>query len=279
MIVDDIGVTATAGGLVLDADGAVIQAPPSMTIDELFRSSDPVGLARDTFVAGEPVVDAQAAILAPIGAQEVWAAGVTYERSREARVEESSDAGGGSFYDRVYDADRPELFLKATPHRVAGPGAAVRIRSDSGWNVPEPELTLAVSAAGTIFGYTIGNDMSSRDIEGENPLYLPQAKTYAGSAALGPRLVVSGELPTPNTTISMEIERGGQIVFTGSTGIARIRRPLPSLVEWLFRDNEFPHGCYLMTGTGIVPEDDFTLEIGDEVRIDAIGTLVNHVAR
>jgi 2-dehydro-3-deoxy-D-arabinonate dehydratase len=281
MIVDDIGVTATAGGLVLDADGAVVQAPPSLTIDELFRSSDPVGLARDTFVAGEPVVDAPAAMLAPIGAQEVWAAGVTYERSREARVEESSDAGGGSFYDRVYDADRPELFLKATPHRVAGPGAAVRIRSDSGWNVPEPELTLAVSAAGTIFGYTVGNDMSSRDIEGENPLYLPQAKTYAGSAALGPRLVVSGELPAPNTTISMEIERGGQIVFTGSTGIARIRRPLPSLVEWLFRDNEFPHGCYLMTGTGIVPEDDFTLEIGDEVRItiDAVGTLVNHVAR
>ena len=225
--------------------------------------------------------DPTAPILAPIGAQEVWAAGVTYERSREARVEESSDAGGGSFYDRVYDAERPELFLKATPHRVVGPGGAVRIRGDSQWNVPEPELTLAVSAAGTIFGYTIGNDMSSRDIEGENPLYLPQAKTYAGSAALGPRLVVTAELPPPDTTIAMEIERDGQIVFTGSTGIARIRRPLPSLVEWLFRDNEFPHGCYLMTGTGIVPADDFTLEVGDEVRItiDAVGTLVNHVAR
>ncbi len=205
---DDIGVTVIAAGLLLDASGVVVQAPPGFTVDELFRSADPVGLAGDAFGAGAPVVDAQASMLAPIGAQEVWAAGVTYERSREARVEESSDAGGGSFYDRVYDADRPELFLKATPHRVAGPGGAVRIRGDSQWNVPEPELTLAVSAAGTIFGYTIGNDMSSRDIEGENPLYLPQAKTYAGSAALGPRLVVSAELPPKTTTISIEIARG-----------------------------------------------------------------------
>ena len=262
-------------------DGAVVQAPRWFSIDRLFRSSDPLTAVREAVTFGRAVADPTAPILAPIGAQEVWAAGVTYERSREARVEESSDAGGGSFYDRVYDADRPELFLKATPHRVAGPGAAVRIRGDSQWNVPEPELTLAVSSGGRIFGCTIGNDMSSRDIEGENPLYLPQAKTYAGSAALGPRLVVSADLPPSDTTISMEIERDGQIVFAGSTEISRIRRPLPSLVEWLYRDNEFPHGSYLMTGTGIVPDDDFTLEVGDEIRItiDAVGTLVNHVAR
>ena len=221
-------------------------------------------------------------MLAPIGTQEVWAAGVTYLRSREARIEESRDAGGGTFYDRVYDADRPELFFKATPHRVVGPGGPVRIRGDSQWNVPEPELTLAVSAAGTIFGYTIGNDMSSRDIEGENPLYLPQAKIYAGSAALGPRLVVVRRAAAAGPRPSRSRSRAaGRIVFAGTTEIGRIRRPLPSLVDWLFRDNEFPHGCYLLTGTGVVPPDDFTLEIGDEVRItiDAVGTLVNHVAR
>jgi 2-dehydro-3-deoxy-D-arabinonate dehydratase len=275
-----VGVTATKSELLLDADGAVVQAPRWFSIDRLFRASDPLGAVQEALTFGGAVADPTGPVRAPIGAQEVWAAGVTYERSREARVEESSDAGG-SFYDRVYDADRPELFLKATPHRVAGPDATVRIRSDSQWNVPEPELTLAVNSAGTIFGYTIGNDMSSRDIEGENPLYLPQAKTYAGSAALGPRLVVSAELPPRNTSISMEIERAGQLVFAGATEISRIRRPLPSLVEWLFRDNEFPDGCYLMTGTGIVPDDDFTLEGGDEIRItiEPVGTLVNRVAQ
>ncbi len=272
-------VTATAAGVLLEVEDRVVGAPPEFTIDALFRSADPVGLARDAFDAGA-VTDTPAAVLAPIGAQEVWAAGVTYERSREARVEESSDAGGGSFYDRVYDADRPELFLKATPHRVAAPGGAIRIRGDSTWNVPEPELTLAVNSAGRIFGFTIGNDVSSRDIEGENPLYLPQAKLYAGSAALGPRLVITESLPAPETTITMEILRAGRVEFSGSTTIARIRRPLPTLVEWLFREDEFPNGCFLMTGTGIVPDDDFTLAHGDEVRItvDAVGTLVNHVA-
>ena len=178
-------------------------------------------------------------------------------------MEESKDAGGGSFYDRVYEADRPELFFKATPHRVVGPGGAVRIRSDSRWNVPEPELTLAINARGAIFGYTIGNDMSSRDIEGENPLYLPQAKVYAGSAALGPCLVIDGSLPGPDATIAIEIRRGGAAAFNGQTTIGQIKRPLPSLAEWLFRDNSFPHGCYLMTGTGIVPPDAFTLAAGD----------------
>jgi 2-dehydro-3-deoxy-D-arabinonate dehydratase len=273
--------TLTTAGLLLEDAGRVVQAQPGLTIDDLFRSPDPVGAAQEAFVTGGEVVDAAAPIVAPIGAQEVWAAGVTYERSREARIDESSDAGGGSFYDRVYDADRPELFLKATPHRVAGPDAPVRIRGDSKWNVPEPELTLAVNSAGAIFGFTIGNDMSSRDIEGENPLYLPQAKIYAGSVALGPRLVVTASLPPPATTISMEIARAGQVVFAGATEIARIRRPLESLVDWLFREDEFPYGCYLLTGTGVVPGDDFTLAVGDEVRItiDAVGTLVNHVTQ
>ena len=272
-------VTATTVGLLLELEDRVVRAPTHFTIDALFRSDDPVGLARTAFEAGS-TADASTTLLAPIGAQEVWAAGVTYERSREARVEESSDAGGGSFYDRVYDADRPELFLKATPHRVAGPGGAIRIRGDSKWNVPEPELTLAVDSAGRIFGFTIGNDVSSRDIEGENPLYLPQAKVYAGSAALGPRLVVTDSLPPPETTISMEILRADRVEFSGATTIARIRRPLPTLVEWLFREDHFPNGCFLMTGTGIVPDDDFTLAAGDEVRItiEAVGTLVNHVA-
>jgi 2-dehydro-3-deoxy-D-arabinonate dehydratase len=273
--------TVTVEGAFLEDAGRVVRAPAGFTIDELFRSADPVGAAGEAFAGGEDVAGVPESVLAPIGAQEVWAAGVTYERSREARIEESTNPGGGSFYDRVYDADRPELFLKATPHRVAPPGAAVRIRGDSKWNVPEPELTLAVSSSGAIFGYTIGNDMSSRDIEGENPLYLPQAKIYAGSVALGPRLVVTATLPAPDTTIAMEIARAGSVVFSGATQIARIRRPLPSLVDWLFREDEFPYGCYLLTGTGVVPADDFTLEVGDEVRItiDAVGTLVNHVAQ
>jgi 2-dehydro-3-deoxy-D-arabinonate dehydratase len=273
--------TLTSDGLLLEDTGRVVRAPPGFTIDQLFRSADPVGAACEAFAGGEEVAGVPASVLAPIGAQEVWAAGVTYERSREARIEESTDAGGGSFYDRVYDADRPELFLKATPHRVAAPGGAVRIRGDSKWNVPEPELTLAVNSAGAIFGYTIGNDMSSRDIEGENPLYLPQAKLYAGSVALGPRLVVTATLPPPDTTIAMEIARAGTVVFAGSTEVARIRRPLASLVDWLYREDEFPYGCYLLTGTGVVPADDFTLEVGDEIRItiDPVGTLVNNVTR
>jgi 2-dehydro-3-deoxy-D-arabinonate dehydratase len=273
--------TLTTDGLLLEDGGKVVRAASGFTIDELFRSADPVGLAAGAFAAGEAVAEAPTSVLAPIASQEVWAAGVTYERSKEARIEESSEAGGGSFYDRVYDADRPELFLKATPHRVAAPGGAVRIRGDSKWNVPEPELTLAVNSAGTIFGYTIGNDMSSRDIEGENPLYLPQAKIYAGSVALGPRLVVTAALPAPETTIAMEIGRGGAVVFSGATQVARIRRPLASLVDWLFREDEFPYGCYLLTGTGVVPADDFTLEVGDEIRItiDLVGTLVNNVTR
>jgi 2-dehydro-3-deoxy-D-arabinonate dehydratase len=217
---------------------------------------------------------------APIQNQEVWASGVTYLRSMTARMEESRDAGGGSFYDRVYNAERPELFFKATPPRVVGPGGKVRIRSDSKWNVPEPELTLAINSAGRIFGFSIGNDMSSRDIEGENPLYLPQAKTYAGSAGLGPCIVVTDTLPGADMGIQIAILRKGETVFSGATNVGQIKRPLPSLAEFLFRDNIFPRGAWLMTGTGIVPPDSFTLDHGDEIRItiEPAGTLSNTVA-
>jgi 2-dehydro-3-deoxy-D-arabinonate dehydratase len=220
-------------------------------------------------------------LLAPIGRAEVWAAGVTYFKSRDARIEESQDAGGGDFYSRVYDAPRPELFFKATPSRVAGPGKPVRIRRDSKWNVPEPELALWISSEGTIEGFTIGNDMSSRDIEGENPLYLPQAKVYDACCGLGPGLLVAeGPLP-PETAIKVEIARQGNIVFHGDTSLARLKRTPEELADWLFRDQVFPDGCFLLTGTGIVPEAGFTLEGGDEVRIeiDGIGRLVNPVVQ
>ena len=217
--------------------------------------------------------------LAPIGSQEVWAAGVTYRRSREARMEEARAAGGGDFYDRVYDAERPELFFKATPHRVAGPGESVVIREDSKWSVPEPELTLLITPSGKITGYTIGNDMSSRDIEGENPLYLPQAKVYDRSCALGPCILVSNDPLPAATEIVLQIRRAGQPAFTGSTTLASLKRDPASLVHYLFRHNSFPHGCFLLTGTGIVPPDSFALQHGDEIDITIapIGTLTNHV--
>lgn len=218
-------------------------------------------------------------IHAPIGLQEVWASGVTYYRSRVARMEESQDAGGGDFYDRVYDADRPELFFKSQPYRVVDPGDTVRIRPDSTWDVPEPELTLFMSSKGTIEGYTIGNDMSSRSIEGENPLYLPQAKTYNKSAALGPCLYVPGKPIATDTQIHIEIYRAQDLVFAGSIGIDQMKRKHTELVAYLFRELSFPFGCYLMTGTGIVPPNEFTLRSRDEIRIriDHIGTLVNVV--
>lgn len=219
-------------------------------------------------------------ILAPIEKQEIWAAGVTYMRSKNARMEESKDAGGGSFYDRVYDAERPEIFFKATAHRTVGPGGKVRIRKDSTWDVPEPELTLCVTSSGKIVGYTIGNDMSSRSIEGENPLYLPQAKSYDGCAALGPCVYVpAGLLPT-DTRISLTIRRKEQIVFENSIGIDQMKRGHQELVSFLYRECSFPGGCFLMTGTGIVPPNDFTLQSNDEIfiTIQHIGTLHNVVA-
>src|SRR4051812_40663369 len=190
--------------------------------------------------------EAPAKPLAPIGSQEVWAAGVTYLRSKVARMEESSDAGGGSFYDKVYSADRPELFFKGTPPRVVGPGGRVRIRADSKWNVPEPELALLLSPGGRIIGYTVGNDMSSRDIEGENPLYLPQAKVYDGCCALGPCILLAHEPLPKSTEIRLEILRGGATAFTGVTSLAQMKRELTELVGWLFRDNSFPTGCVLL---------------------------------
>jgi len=267
----------TPAGLIIEVDGRCHQAPAGLTFDTLFAAENPAAL----LVPGAPLPALDpATLLAPLDHQEVWAAGVTYLRSRTARMEESKVAGGGSFYDRVYEADRPELFFKATASRVVAPGGAVRIRADSKWNVPEPELTLALNTRGRIFGYTVGNDMSSRDIEGENPLYLPQAKVYAGCAAFGPGLLITDQLPSPNDTIRIAIRRAGAVAFSGEVALDQIKRPLPSLAAWLWRDNVFPHGAYLMTGTGIVPPDSFTLQSGDEISIslDPVGTLVNTVA-
>jgi 2-dehydro-3-deoxy-D-arabinonate dehydratase len=218
-------------------------------------------------------------VLPPIGSQEVWAAGVTYYRSRSARMEESKSAGGGDFYDRVYQAARPELFFKATSHRVVGTNAKVAIRKDASWSVPEPELVLFISPSGKITGYTIGNDMSSRDIEGENPLYLPQAKVYDRSCALGPCLLISDQSLPASTEIGIEIRRDGESAFSGSTTLKEMKRKPEELVEYLYHSSSFPHGCFLLTGTGIVPPDSFTLQAGDEIRItiSPIGTLVNVV--
>lgn len=225
--------------------------------------------------AGTPPQD----LLPPIGSQEVWAAGVTYFRSRDARMEEAKSAGGGDFYDRVYQAKRPELFFKSSPHRVVGPEGKVAIRDDASWSVPEPELTLFISPGGKIAGYTIGNDMSSRDIEGENPLYLPQAKVYDRSCALGPCMLIADD-PLPATTeISLEIRRGEAVAFSGATTLKEMKRKPEELIEYLYRNNSFPYGCFLLTGTGVVPPDSFTLRAGDEVRITIapIGTLMNRI--
>jgi len=251
---------------------------PGASFDQLFTEAHPADWLGAQLAQAAPDVR-PAQLLAPLQSQEVWAAGVTYLRSRDARMEESQDAGGGTFYDRVYAADRPELFFKATPHRVVAPGASMRLRSDAKWNVPEPELALAISSRGAIFGYTIGNDLSSRDIEGENPLYLPQAKVWSQCCALGPGLVVRDPLPR-ETAITLTILRGDQTAFHGATSLARMKRTLPELAEWLLRDNHFPAGCYLLTGTGTVPPNDFTLASADEmhIHIDGLGTLVNTIA-
>ena len=238
-----------------------------------------LGAAERKVSAFAPVSD-DARLLAPLDTQEVWAAGVTYERSRVARREES--AGGGDFYDKVYEAERPELFLKATGgHRVAGPGAPIRVRGDSAWNVPEPEMTLVLSSAGRIVGVTVGNDVSSRDIEGENPLYLPQAKVYDGACALGPMIrILDDELDLNNLPIHLTITRGGETAFDAETSTARMKRTPDELASYLFRELSFPDGAFLMTGTGIVPPDDFSLAPGDvvSITIDGVGTLTNPVA-
>jgi 2-dehydro-3-deoxy-D-arabinonate dehydratase len=249
------------------------------SLSDFLHAADPAALVSSRLDAGAAPLPLDAVrLLPPLDAQEVWAAGVTYTRSREARERES--AGAARFYDLVYNAERPELFFKATPRRVVGPGAPVRIRRDSRWNVPEPELALVISPALKIVGYMIGNDMSSRDIEGENPLYLPQAKVYDGSCALGPAVTLAGAFPPPDqVSIRLTIARGGAVVFDGSTSLTAMKRSFEDLVGWLGRENSFPDGVVLLTGTGIVPPDHFTLEPGDEIAIDVtgVGCLRNRV--
>lgn len=251
--------------------------------DELMKVESLTDPLRSAIANIKPVVDHQNLLVdirAPIGKQEVWAAGVTYYRSRDARMEESEEAGSSDFYQNVYDAERPELFFKSPHYRVKGPGEQVRIRGDATWTVPEPELALIISPGGNILGYSIGNDMSSRDIEGENPLYLPQAKTYDGSAALGPCIYVPESPISPDTEIRLEIFREGGSIFSGSTTVRQIKREFSELINFLYRETTFPNGCILFTGTGIIPDDDFTLESDDIIiiSIDEIGTLTNPVA-
>jgi 2-dehydro-3-deoxy-D-arabinonate dehydratase len=241
--------------------------------DDLFQKAEKL----TTSVTGQSEIKDE--ILAPVGSQEIWACGVTYLRSKEGRQEESKDAGGGDFYARVYVAERPEVFFKSTPHRIVGHGGKVSIRKDSTWDVPEPELTLAVTSSGKIVGYTIGNDMSSRSIEGENPLYLPQAKTYDGCASVGPCIYVTGKPIDKNTDIKMIITRDNEKIFEGDVSLTQMKRTPEELVSFVYRECSFPHGCLIMTGTGIVPPNDFTLQQGDGIiiSIEGIGTLINTV--
>jgi 2-dehydro-3-deoxy-D-arabinonate dehydratase len=268
----------TAGGPVLEDDGTFIRLAEAW--DELVNHPALLDHLRSTAARGRREERIEEPILAPAAGQEVWGAGVTYDRSRTARIDESQDAGGAGFYDRVYQAQRPELFFKAAGWRMRGPGQLVRIRGDAQWTVPEPELALCISARGDIIGYTIGNDVTARDIEAENPLYLPQAKTYDGCCALGPALLVREEPLSPQTTIELRVVREAETVFEGSAALARMRRTPEELVAYLYRETSFPLGCVLLTGTGIVPPADFALRAGDaiEIHVPPIGTLRNRVA-
>jgi 2-dehydro-3-deoxy-D-arabinonate dehydratase len=247
-----------------------------------FINDDNVLQKAITAIASATITDKTAIenLLPTIGSnQELWACGVTYYRSMVGRQEESKAAGGADFYGKVYEAERPECFFKSTPHRVVGNNGLVRIRKDSTWDVPEPELTLVVTSSGKIIGYTIGNDMSSRSIEGENPLYLPQAKTYDGCAALGPCVYLTDEPLSPETQIQLAIKRNSAVVFKGNIALSQMKRSPQELVSFIYRESSFPHGCLIMTGTGIVPGSDFTLQSGDEISIsiDNIGILINTV--
>ena len=270
----------TQNGLLVEENGVCFPLMDT-SIDAVVKRPHLLEYLSSVITDGErPVPLDPASLLAPIGQQEVWASGVTYYRSRSARIEESKDAGGGDFYDRVYSAERPELFFKAVAHKVAGPGSAVKIRSDAHWSVPEPELALVINPDGEIIGYTIGNDMSSRDIEGANPLYLPQAKVYDRSCALGPGILIQKEPMASSTAIKMEISRNGQTEFAAVINLSEMKRDPRVLVDYLYRDQSFPFGCILLTGTGIIPPDAFTLQSGDviSISIDSIGTLSNYVA-
>jgi 2-dehydro-3-deoxy-D-arabinonate dehydratase len=268
-----------SGGTVRFSAGPGLTAAPSLS--DVLHARSPGEAARTLFAAHGPTLAlADVTLLPPIDEQEVWAAGVTYKRSQEARERES--AGAGRFYDLVYTAPRPELFFKALARNVVGPGDTVHVRADSRWSVPEPELALVLSPDRRVVGYTIGNDMSARDVEGENPLYLPQAKVYDRACALGPAITLAEEMPPlDDVTIRLAIERAVGTVFQGETSLSSMRRTCNELVDWLFREKSFPHGAVLLTGTGIVPPDDFTLTTGDLVTIDitGIGRLVNRVGR
>jgi 2-dehydro-3-deoxy-D-arabinonate dehydratase len=247
---------------------------------DILEADDPLEVAESLVDRSKAIPVSGVTLLAPIDQQEVWAAGVTYKRSQAARMEESETAA--SCYDRVYSSPRPELFFKATPHRVSGPGEPLRIRADSKWTVPEPEIALVLSSHLTLSGFTIGNDMSSRDIEGQNPLYLPQAKIYDACCGLGPCVTLAGKMPPHDTIdIRMTVRREGSVVFEGQTSVGQMARPFGDLIGWLARDNSFPNGAFLLTGTGIVPDNDFALQPGDIVgiSIDGIGTLTNPVVQ
>lgn len=269
----------TKKGAVIEKDGHYYAVNESweelVNDDQLYEKLDQL-----TYTSTMADSSAIQELLPPVGRdQELWACGVTYLRSKIGRQEESKAAGGADFYAKVYEAERPEVFFKSTYHRIVGHGGLVRIRKDSTWDVPEPELTLVVTPSGKIIGYTIGNDMSSRSIEGENPLYLPQAKTYDGSAAVGPCIYVTREPLPANTAISLVIARNNTTAYKGEVAISQLKRTPEELVSFVYRECSFPHGCLIMTGTGIVPGHDFTLQSGDEIAIsiDPIGTLENTV--
>ena len=259
----------------------MLQVENVRTLMDLLHAPDPIGLAKFLVDTKSPALDPKlVTVLAPIDRQEVWAAGVTYKRSQVARMEESK--AGASHYDKVYTAPRPEIFFKGTPNRVSGPGQPLRVRADSNWSVPEPELALVVSPIGKLVGFTIGNDMSARDIEGENPLYLPQAKVYNQCCGLGPYVwIPEGPVDRPATKIRLRIDRGGATVFTGETDLDQMKRGFEELIGWLTRENELITGAFLLTGTGVVPPDNFTLENGDAVSIEitGIGTLTNPIVK
>jgi 2-dehydro-3-deoxy-D-arabinonate dehydratase len=265
------------GDLVVPLD---LARSPFRTLADILDAEDPEQAARALLDPSRETPATDVGLLAPIDRQEVWAAGVTYRRSQAARMEES--AAAASCYDRVYSSPRPELFFKATPHRVAGPGQPLRIRADSAWNVPEPEITLVLNSRLQLVGFTVGNDMSSRDIEGENPLYLPQAKVYNACCGLGPCITLCGAMPpAAEMHVRLVIRRAGEVAFAGTTSAAKMARSFEDLIHWLGRDNSFPHGAFLLTGTGVVPGRDFTLQPGDwvAISIDGIGTLSNPIVQ
>ncbi len=258
-------------------DGDQVSPIPYEQVRDVFAAPGSDGLL-SLKTCGNGCALSEVELLAPVLAeQEIWAAGVTYESSKFARMAESPE--GGDFYAKVYIADRPELFLKASPGRTRGPGDDLRVRADSSWNVPEPELAVVIAGNGTILGYTIGNDMSSRDIEGANPLYLPQAKVYNGSCAVGPVIIPASGLDPHNLPITLSIVREGVEIYRGETSTAKMKRNVQELSEWLFRELDFPFGAILLTGTGLIPPDEFSLIPGDNVKISigGIGDLANPI--